>query len=126
MNFPLSSQFVLLISLLATPAVGPARAQNGSPSPLDTPIDLAMLDRDAFCQWVDGRETAVPETEAKNGPRDVVWTRDGRVEWRGVRFGQSASPGVRHLRVGLLNPIAVGAVLVRGGGRLSVLKPSAE
>ena len=116
----------MLTSLLSTFSARPALAQDGSASPLETPIDLALLDRDAFCQWVDGREIAVPETEAKGGPRDVVWTRDGRVEWRGVRFGEAASPGVRHLRIGLLNPIAIGAVLVRGGGRLSVLKPDAE
>ncbi len=91
-----------------------------------TPLKTAMLDGEAFCQWVDGRQMPVPESEAKNGPRDVVWTKEGRPEWRGIQFGDSRSPGVRHLRIGLTETVPIGSVLVRGGGRLSVLKADAE
>lgn len=100
----------------------PAVAQ-GKSSGTDSPLIRAdILDPAAFAQWVDGRETPVPEARAKNGPCDVVWTRDARVDWRGVDFGESRSPGVRHLRIGLKDALPVGAVLVRGGGRLSVLR----
>ena len=53
-----------------------------------------------------------------------VWTRDSNPQWDGVTFGDSKTPGIRRLRIGLKNPIAIGSVLVRGGGQLSVLKPN--
>ncbi|WP_075086761.1 hypothetical protein [Verrucomicrobium spinosum] len=39
-----------------------------------------------------------------------------------MTFGDSSTPGARHLLVQLKVPTAVGTVIVRGGGRLSVLK----
>lgn len=46
-------------------------------------------------------------------------------EFRGVKFGDGRVVGVRHLRIGFTESIAVGSVLVRGGGVLSVLKADA-
>ena len=89
------------------------------------PVGGAVLDRAAFTEWVDGQETAVPEAEAKGGPSALVWGEKSRPEWRGVRFGEGRSAGVRHLRLGFAEPVALGSVLVRGGGALSVLKPTA-
>ena len=40
-------------------------------------------------------------------------------------FGDSRQSGERHLRIGFKTAIPVGSVLVRGGGRLSVLRPDA-
>ena len=34
-------------------------------------------------------------------------------------------PGPRHLRIGFKTPIVVGTVIVRGGGQLSMLRPTA-
>ncbi|HQZ66131.1 MAG TPA: hypothetical protein PLY87_13675, partial [Planctomycetaceae bacterium] len=88
-------------------------------------IDAALLDKEAFAEWVDGKETPISETGAKGGPGAVVWAATGRPDWPGVRFGEGRSDGVRHLRIGFRESVAVGSVLVRGGGTLSVLKPDA-
>ncbi|HEV7405805.1 MAG TPA: hypothetical protein VGO11_22870, partial [Chthoniobacteraceae bacterium] len=62
----------------------------------------------------------------KDGPQGVVWTRTGKVNFRGVKFGEGRALGVRHLRIGFTQPVAAGSVLVRGGGALSVLKAGAK
>ncbi|NNJ26684.1 hypothetical protein LzC2_27740 [Planctomycetes bacterium LzC2] len=95
------------------------------PDAFATPIDRDVLDPDAFAQWCDGQETPAAAAEVKE-PSDVVWTRDRRPHWRGVPFGEAATPGARHLRIGFTRSVPVGAVLARGGGRLSVLKPDAN
>jgi len=89
------------------------------------PLPAALLDRAAFTQMLDGKETPVTEAEAKSGAAAVVWTATTKPEYRGVRYGEGRSHGARHLRIGLTQPTAVGSVLVRGGGSLSVLKPEA-
>ncbi len=88
----------------------------------NTPLESANLDPAAFTQWVDGAER---EVKVKNGPRQVMWTQDSRPEWDGVHFGETNALGARHLRVGWKQPIAVGAILVRGGGCVSALKDDA-
>ena len=85
----------------------------------------AILDRSAFTQWVDGEETPIAEDAAKDGPDSVVWGGKNRPDWRGVKFGEGRAVGVRHLRIGFAEKTAVGSVLVRGGGTLSVLNPGA-
>ena len=58
--------------------------------------------------------------------RGIAFGRKRRVrEWDGVDFGESKQPGVRHLRIGFKTPLAIGSILVRGGGWLSVLRPTA-
>ena len=111
-----------LAALLTLLAPGIMVAQE-SAAPAPTPLRAALLDEAAFAQWVAGTETAIPATAAKGGPRDVTWTRDSRPEWSGVKFGEGREPATRHLRIGFAEPVAVGTVLTRGGGTLSVLKP---
>ena len=48
-----------------------------------------------------------------------------QIEWQGLKYGDSKIPGPRHLRIGFKAPVAIGSVLTKGGGRLSVLKPDA-
>ena len=79
----------------------------------------------AFTQWVDGQESPIAETAAKGGPSAVVWTATTRPDWPGVKFGEGRTAGVRHLRIGFTEAVAIGSALVRGGGALSVLKPAA-
>ena len=110
---------ILLITLLA-PLAGLHAADNSF-----QPIGGASLDKAAFTQWVDGKEMPIAESEAKGGPSAVVWTANTRPEFRGVKFGEGRAIGVRHLRIGFTDSIAVGSVLVRGGGTLSVLKADA-
>jgi hypothetical protein len=102
-------------------AASPAMAAEAE-SVFATPLGAKMLDADSFAQWVDGAESRL---EVSDGPRHLVWTRDSAPQWDGVRFGESKQPGVRHLRVGWTKPLEIGAVLVRGGGQLSVLRPEA-
>lgn len=89
------------------------------------PAGGAVLDKTAFVEWLDGRETPVPQSEAKDGPRSVVWRPNDRPEWNGVKFGEGRAAGVRRLRIGFTEAVGAGSVLVRGGGSLSVLKPEA-
>jgi hypothetical protein len=112
---------------LCASAVALACAHLGAAEPtiFATPVKSSQLDGQVFAQWADGRETAIPADAAKNGPADVLWTVDKRPDWRGVEFGTSKSPGVRHLRIGFTEPISMGAVLARGGATLSVLRPDA-
>jgi hypothetical protein len=90
-----------------------------------TPVSQGQLDRAAFAEWFAGHESPIPVERAKNGPRDVLWTQEQRQDWPGIHFGLGREPGVRHLRIGFTEPIALGTVLARCGGRLSVLKPDA-
>ncbi|HEX2749718.1 MAG TPA: hypothetical protein VHM91_17030, partial [Verrucomicrobiales bacterium] len=87
-----------------------------------TSLRKGDLDPAAFTQWAGGVEKPA---EAKQGPSTVVWTQDGKVEWAGEAFGKSKETGVRHLRIGFTRELAAGSLLVRGGGRPSVLKSTA-
>ena len=58
--------------------------------------------------------------------RQIAWTRTTTPSsYYFAAYGASLHPGVRRLRIGLTAPVAVGSVLVRGGGALSVLRPNA-
>ncbi len=94
-----------------------------------TLIQASDLDDAAFAQWFDGSEKgdvrglgneALPE-----GARHVLWTRDSRISWDGVRFGISKISGARYLRIGFKTPLSVGTILVRGSVQVSVLKANA-
>jgi lysophospholipase L1-like esterase len=89
-------------------------------------VDAKVLDAAAFAEWVDGSESAVPAERAKDGPAAVVVTDGSHTKTlRGIPFGIGRSTGPRHLRIGFNESVALGSVLVAGGGRLSVLKPDA-
>ena len=74
-------------------------------------LDSALLDPAGFAQSVAGRES--PNT---TGPQAVVWTQKTRPDFRGIKFGVGRETGLRHLRIGFVKPIAIGSVLVSGGG----------
>ena len=110
-----------LVFLLAAGAPF-ARGQAEQAGPLVTPLRAENLDPAAFLQWVDGVEKPMPQ---RDGPRHVIWTTATQPEWDGVLFGDSKIPGPRHLRIGVKTPITVGSVLVRAGGQVSMLRPTA-
>lgn len=85
-------------------------------------IDAGALDPATFAEWVDGAERP---TSSKRGPAHVVWTPGSQIEWQGLKYGDSKTSGLRHLRIGFKAPVKIGSVLTRGGGRLSVLRPDA-
>ncbi len=89
------------------------------------PLGAATLDKAVFAQWLGGAETPISGQVAKDGPQAVVWTAQGKLVFSGVKFGEGREAGLRHLRIGFVQPIPVGSVLVRSGGSLSVLKASA-
>ncbi|HEY3332171.1 MAG TPA: hypothetical protein VGK19_19240 [Capsulimonadaceae bacterium] len=108
--------------LLATSLIT-SQTPTHAASQFDTTVAAADLDASVFHGYVDGVESADPAS--KDGPTAAVWTLSSHSNWSGVAFGDSKTPGRRFLRVGFLKPIAIGSVLVRGGGQLSVLKPTA-
>ena len=118
--------------LLATlfGAGGCMRAQPSAPLALQpsapTTLRAADLDAQTFAEWSGGAETQLTGKAARGGPQSVVWTDATRGGLPGLSFGNSKTPGPRHLRIGFVRPIEVGSVLVRGGGALSVLKENAR
>ncbi len=88
-----------------------------------TSVNAGDIDSAASTEWEGGRERPVPPD--KDPHRAIIWTRDLRATSTGTTFGESTRPGVRHLRIGFKSPVAVGSVLVRAGGQLSVLKSDA-
>src|SRR3954466_5858806 len=117
MRLPLTAVF--LFTACSAWAANPA----ATPAAFTAP-KAELLDRAAFAQWVAGTDSPLAK-DAKDGPQDVFWTSNAKVEWRGVKFGIGRETGVRHLRLGFAQAAPVGSVLVRGGGVLSVLKPGA-
>ncbi len=111
---------VVLIFLL--PSVGVAFDADSRPGAFTTPIVVANLDQETFAQTTGAGDRVLA---VKDGPRHVLWTRETTPEWDGVRFGESKEAGPRHLRIGFKAAVPVGAVLTRGGGTLSALKPAA-
>jgi len=91
-------------------------------APGENALKPDALDPAAFAEWVDGAERP---TTSKRGPAHVVWMAGSQIEWQGLRYGDSKTPGPRHLRIGFKAPVAIGSVLTKGGGRLSALKPDA-
>ncbi|MEP6668925.1 MAG: hypothetical protein ABJF10_07230 [Chthoniobacter sp.] len=93
------------------------------PAAFDTPLSPSQLDATAFTEWVDG---AARPVEQKEGPRWVIGLPKDHLGHSGVKYGVSTNPGPRYLRVGWKSALPCGAVLVRGGGVLSVLREGAE
>ncbi|MEA3212271.1 MAG: hypothetical protein QOE70_5328 [Chthoniobacter sp.] len=110
----LSTALLIAVSVVAARADGNAQ----------TSLKVEDLDAAVFAEWNgDGGERTL--ASEKDGPKQALWTRNSRPDLRGVTFGESAAPGIRHLRCGFKTPVAVGSVLVRGGGQLSALKTGA-
>ena len=120
MNY--KSQILIALIFFVSAGVPLAFGQTGQLGPVATPLVADNLDPAAFAQWVDGVEKPMPQ---RDGPRHVIWTAGTQPEWDGVLFGDSKTPGPRHLRIGWKTPITVGSVLVRAGGQVSMLRPTA-
>jgi hypothetical protein len=120
---------LLLLSSLAFALCG-FHAQAAPPDhpqplagPFATPVTNASIDDAASAEWVGGSERRVADPV---GLHHVVWTRETAPPTGAeFQFGKSAEPGLRSLRIGFKEEIAVGSILVRGGDQLSVLRPGA-
>jgi hypothetical protein len=93
------------------------------PTAFDPPLDATQLDASVFTEWVDGASHPI---EQKEGPLWVVAMPKQHVGHSGLKFGVSTNPGTRYLRIGWKTAVPCGAVVVRGGGVLSVLREGAE
>jgi hypothetical protein len=71
----------------------------------------ADLDPATFAEWMDGKETVIGADRRREGPAWVVWTRDSQAGWYGQEFGDSKTPGARHLRIGFTKAVATGTIL---------------
>lgn len=110
---PMKFLIVLSIPYITSLAVAAA---------LTTPLEKENLDPANFSEFSAGKESpAIRE----GGLEKIIWTSTTATSWYGVKFGENTTPGTRYLRIAWKNAIPTGTVLVRGGGTLSVLKPSA-
>ncbi|MFC5862566.1 hypothetical protein ACFPT7_09715 [Acidicapsa dinghuensis] len=113
--------FSLVLFAVALPALSAPDPQPQS-GPFATPVTDASLDMPHFAEWVDGHERPL---QNPNALRQLVWTRATMPSSSGMAYGASAEPGPRYLRLAFTQPVAIGSVLVRSGGQLSVLRPGA-
>lgn len=104
----------LQVSLLGAPGYSTA-----------TGLTVSDIDPGSYSEWVDGREIPVSGTNGNATPTWILWTQTTHPGHSGYAYGKTATPGERHLRIGFNREIAVGSVIVKGGGSLSVLKASA-
>ena len=92
------------------------------------PLDASLLDPATFAERIGSapESAALGDNEiAKLGPKAVVWCRQAKPHWKGIKFGAGTEAGLRHLRIGFTQRVPAGSVLVGGGGALSVLKAEA-
>jgi hypothetical protein len=96
-----------------------------------TDVMVQDIDPDAFRQWVDGAEgpiTPAVQFYGMNILHEAIWTHDlakgfGYPAGRDIHFGDSKTPGPRHLRIGFTRAIPVGTIIGAPSVRVSVLKP---
>ena len=116
-----------IVVLLLLLAAGRVRADD-PPLSLQTPLKKADLDGAAYAEWVAG---TVRTIEPKDGHDEgalvpwVVWTQETKPGHSGRSFGDSKTPGARHLRIGFTQARPVGTLIVGGNIQVSVLKPTA-
>ena len=99
-----------------------------APDPLQTSVTDRDADESTYAEWTDGTERPLKPkspSDHETQPAWILMTGSAVGGHSGVTFGDSNTPGPRHLRLGFKAPIAAGSFVVRGGGRLSVLKPEA-
>lgn len=112
----------ILLALALSVMTCAVSAGEASAKAFECAIDAATLDAAAYAEWVDGAEKPVVQ---KRGPEHSIYTKTTRIEWSGLKFGDSKTPGPRHLRIGLKTAVGIGTIVTRGGGKVSVLKPDA-
>jgi len=124
----MKQKLIALFALANVLVAAPLSAADPGAGIFETPLISDNLDRSTFGQWVDGAEKTMRPDDSKSpehAPTWVAWTRSTHPGHSGIAFGVSKAPGVRHLRIGFHTTIAVGSVIVKGGGQLSVLKAGA-
>ncbi len=117
----------LLLSLCVPLILGvlSVRAQDVPPGwgIFATPIHDSDFDPAVFAEWIDGTEKPIINDRDRK-PRSVLWVQNSLQGPNEIFFGYSQVPGPRHLRVGFLNPVPLGGILVSGDVKVAVLKPT--
>jgi len=87
-------------------------------------LDANNLGQMTYTEWVNGEEKEVVRLDGHGVPTPVhfLWSKKMPTDGRPL-FGDSKTPGVRYLRIGLEKPETIGSILIRGAGQVSVLKP---
>lgn len=113
---------IILACLLPNPNLLAAEHFQPQNGPFATPLTDAAIDNASLAEWFDGAEHSI----ANPVPiRQTLWTlATAPVTSAFVSYGASSQPGIRRLRIGFTAPVAIGSILVRGGGQLSVLRPN--
>ncbi len=106
---------ILLLLLRMIPAAPAADA-------FTSVLAKADLDAAVFAEWMDGAEKPIGSDRRREGPSWLVWTRDSQAGWYGQEFGDSTTPGARHLRLGFARAVPVGTILA-AAENISVLRP---
>ncbi len=112
-----------LLTIVLLVASRSVQAAEAPADPLVTPLRSEAMDLAAFTAWVADKAVPLP---ASAQPQDAVWTQSSQPTHRGIWFGEGKTPGARHLRIAWQERLPVGAVLVRGNVRVSVLKAQAS
>jgi len=126
----MSSRYFLSLLLPLLPIACPAETVTLPKFPgiaFNTPIKADQFDREVFAEWVNGAEKKIeiPEKEKNRTPAGLICTDTSNAGNASLSFGDSKTPGPRHLRIGFQNTVPVGSVIVKDGGALSVLKSDA-
>ncbi|MFA6294271.1 MAG: hypothetical protein WC637_20940, partial [Victivallales bacterium] len=82
-----------------------------------------------FAEYVDGKEkkiVPVDEKDKASRPQSLIWTQEEGGGNSSRKFGESKTPGLRHLRIGFTEPKPVGSIMMVGNLAVSVLKPGAS
>ncbi len=93
-----------------------------------TPLKDSDLDPAVFAECVGGKDKKIEPADDKDRsakPQWIVWTQKDAIGHNGKKFGDLKVPGARHVRIGFLEEKRIGAVIVAGNVRVSVLKPGA-
>lgn len=116
----------MVVSLVAVMLVnGWTVSMRAAVNSFETSLASNDFDPAAFAQWVDDSERTIAETDTTKRPNWVLWNGSSAPGHSGLAFGQSSTPGLRHLRVGFKRSIPVGSVFTLGDVRVSILNPSA-
>jgi hypothetical protein len=109
-----------LPALAALALAAPAFAQPPAAPDLAPTLSEADVDAENSAQFVGATASPAPNVA------QALYFASKRPEWHGAAWGAGKVPGARRLRLAFKRPVDVGTVLVRGGGKLSVLKASAK
>ena len=118
--------FLSIVALVLGILTQGGAVESSPGSTFQTPLRESTLDDTTYAEWRDGVEIKIePKTALDKSAllKWVVWTQETRPGHAGKSFGDSKTPGARHLRIGFTQPQQIGTLIVCGNVKVSVLKP---